>query len=128
MSTTIVNVKVAHIRPKYNDLGEWMDDPNNVYIARRGVVFITRNGSKFRYPPNDSIWANPYKISNIMTREMVIDSYRNYIINKINSGEIPIIELEKLRGKTLGCWCKENGQNISCHGDVLIELLNIIRK
>jgi len=29
-------------------------------------------------------------------------------------------ELEKLRGKILGCWCKPK----ACHGDVIIELLD----
>ena len=38
--SSVVNVKVAHIRPKYNDLEEWTKDPNNVYIGRAGIVFI----------------------------------------------------------------------------------------
>lgn len=122
-NTNVVCVKVGDIRPKYNDLEEWETDPNNVYIGRKGVVFVTRNGNKYRYPPKDSIWANPYKIKNDLTREQVIDMYRTYITNKINSGEITREQLESLRGKTLGCWCKEKGQNIPCHGDVLVEIL-----
>lgn len=123
--TKVVCVKVNDIRPKYNDLGEWMEDPNNVYIARKGVVFITRNGTKTRFPERDSIWANPYKIGGTVTRENVIELYRNHIINKIRTGEISRTELEKLRGKNLGCWCKEKGLNIQCHGDVLLELLEL---
>lgn len=42
--------------------------------------------------------------------------YRDYIVKKISSGEI---DIEALRGKNLGCWCKPE----ACHGDVLIELL-----
>lgn len=42
--------------------------------------------------------------------------YRDYIVKKISSGEI---DIEALRGKNLGCWCKPE----DCHGDVLIELL-----
>ena len=29
-------------------------------------------------------------------------------------------DLDELKGKTLGCWCKPN----NCHGDILIELAN----
>jgi len=56
--TRVVNVKVAHIRPKYNNLAEWMADPNNVYIGRRGIVFI----DKVRFPKENSAFANPFKI------------------------------------------------------------------
>lgn len=37
---SVVNCKVKHIRPKYNNLEEWIKDENNVYIGRKGVVFI----------------------------------------------------------------------------------------
>jgi len=121
----VVSVKVNNIRPQYNDLGEWMADSKNVYIGRKGVVFIVRDGNKIRYPPTDSIWANPYKISADMTREMCLYYYRHYIIDKLRTGSIAISELEQLNGKTLGCWCKEKGQNISCHGDILVELLEM---
>jgi hypothetical protein len=121
--TTVVCVKVNDIRPKYNNLEEWMNDPNNVYIARRGVVFVEKNGEKYRFPKEDSIWANPFKITGTMTREIVINMYRNYIVDKLIRREICREQLLQLKGKTLGCWCKEGGQNIPCHGDVLIELL-----
>jgi len=114
-STTVCNVKVAYIRPKYSDLRAWMADPNNVYIGRRGIVFI----NNVRFPPNDSIWANPYKVSAAMTREMAIAQYETYIIEKIRTEHLEN-ELEKLRGKNLGCWCKPE----ACHGDVLLKLLN----
>lgn len=37
---SVVNCKVKFIRPQYNNLKEWMDDANNVYIGIAGVVFI----------------------------------------------------------------------------------------
>jgi hypothetical protein len=55
----IVNVKVKYIRPKYNNLSEWMKEPNNIYIGRKGIVFI----DGIRFPKQDSTWCNPYKIS-----------------------------------------------------------------
>lgn len=31
--------------------------------------------------------------------------------------------LESLRGKRIACWCKEDGREVPCHGDVLVKLL-----
>lgn len=113
----VVNVKVAHIRQHgYNDLRMWMEDPNNLYIGRRGIVFIQeKDGTKARWPKHDSPWANPYKVGKEYTRDEAIAKYRSYILEKIQKGEV---SLHKLEGKTLGCWCKPD----SCHGDVLVEL------
>lgn len=52
----VTNVRVAHIRPGHADLQE--ADPDNVYVGRRGVVFI--DGGHF--PPEDSPWANPFRV------------------------------------------------------------------
>ena len=125
MTTKVVCVKVNDIRPKYQNLKEWISDEDNIYIARKGVVFVENDdGKKCRYPPQDSIWANPFKVKDEKDRKQVIDKYRNYIKDKIVKGVIPESEIEKLRGKNLGCWCKVGGENIPCHGDVLLELLN----
>lgn len=111
-TTQVVNVRVAHIRPRYKDLREWMEDPNNVYIGRGGVVFI----DGVRFPPEDSEWANPYHIGKHGTREEVIQKYEIRVRGKIGRGEL---DLEELRGRNLGCWCRPE----ACHGDVLVKLL-----
>jgi hypothetical protein len=58
-----------------------MNDPENVYIGRGGVVMIANaeTGKKERFPKRDSIWANPYKISESDTREVVIEKYEKMI-------------------------------------------------
>lgn len=111
--TQIVNVKVQNIRPEYKNLKEWMEDDNNVYIGRSGIVFIEGK----RFPPKKSIWANPFKVQN-NRNETVIQLYEKYIRDKIEN-EYGVDELLKLQGKTLGCWCKPK----SCHGDVLLKLI-----
>jgi len=119
--TKVVSVRVDDIRPRYSDLQQWTDDPNNVYIGRGGIVFIIGvDGKQARYPPRDSLWANPFK-----TGDNIIGQYREYILDRIRRGEITPADLEGLRGKTLGCWCKRGGQDIPCHGDVLLELLGV---
>lgn len=77
----VVNCKVANIRPKYQNLKEWMADPMNVYIGRAGVGFI----DGVRFPPRPSPFCNPYKIGVDGTRDEVIEKYRKYILEKIES-------------------------------------------
>lgn len=119
----VVCVKVKDIRPRYSNLKEWMDDSDNVYIGRAGVVFIeeTVDGvkKKKRYPSKPSIWCNPFKIKKDVSREQVVSEFRDYIEKKIQDEPIYLEELKKLKGKTLGCWCKPD----LCHGDVLVEMI-----
>ncbi|CAK7994744.1 Domain of unknown function (DUF4326)-containing protein [uncultured virus] len=111
---SVVCVKVADIRPQYQNLKEWCEDPNNVYIGRRGVVFV----DKLRYPPQNSPWANPYKISKEISREKCIILYRAHLEELLTDNET-LDEFKSLKGKTLGCWCRPD----ACHGDVILEML-----
>ena len=110
---SVVNCKVKYIRPKYNNLREWMEDPNNVYIERKGVVFI--DGARF--PNHETIFANPFKIGKDGTRDEVIAKYREYIMGELAKNKDLLIGL---KGKNLGCWCAHE----PCHGDILMELIN----
>jgi Domain of unknown function (DUF4326) len=109
--SSVQNVKVANIRPKYNNLKEWVEDEMNVYIGRRGIVFI--NGERF--PKTDSKWHNPFKITAELSREESLRKYHVYITQKVESGEL---DLKELSNKALGCWCFPN----TCHGDILLEM------
>lgn len=74
-------------------------DPYDIYIGR------------------GSVWGNPFHITADITREMVIDKYRQYLWNKIRQGGITIDQLINLDGKVLGCFCKPQ----ACHGDVIVK-------
>ncbi len=114
--TRVVNVKVAHIRPEYANLQEWMKDSNNVYIGRAGIVFIEGK----RFPPAHLVspWANPFKVTETKSLEEVLALYKHHLDKLLESPERRK-ELKQLRGKNLGCWCKPN----ACHGDILIEAM-----
>ena len=77
----VVNVKVAHLRPDYNNLKEWMQDEDNVYIGRKGVVFIDGK----RFPSQSSDFANPYKIGKDGSKEEVVKKYKELIQSKMNN-------------------------------------------
>lgn len=115
--TTVVNVKVANLRPEYDNLKEWCEDPANVYIGRRGIVFV----DGVRYPKEDSPWCNPFKVkAGVLGRAEAIEKYKKYIIARLKAESGLTAALAALRGKRLGCWCCPE----ACHGDVLVELIN----
>ena len=59
----------------------------------------------------------------VNSRKEAIDAYKEWITK--GDGQYLLKDLPELKGKTLGCWCKdENGKGKSCHGDVLVELVN----
>ena len=120
--TIVVNTTVGFIRPRYHDLGHWVQNPNNISIVRGGYVFVERLDRKFRFPKNDSIWANPFKLdkSDQESRTKAISSYRDYITKRLDKDPELVKELLKLKGKRLGCTCKP----LACHGDVLVELIS----
>ncbi len=62
-----------------------------------------------------SRWGNPFVVGRDGTRAEVIAKYRDYILSRDDL----LAELESLRGKQLGCYCRP----LPCHGDVLVELL-----
>lgn len=113
---TVVNVKVKYIRPQgYSNLKDWMTHPDHVYIGRRGIVFIDNK----RFPIQDSVWANPFKITKNNTREQVLIEYEQYIRKQLQQKPELKKELLKLQDKTLGCWCVPE----ACHGHILVKIL-----
>ena len=78
------------------------------------MVVNLRKSNYNIYIGRGSKWGNPFIIGRDGNREEVIKKYREYIMQSdlLN-------DLEELRGKVLGCFCKPK----ACHGDVLVELL-----
>ena len=122
---SVINCKVSYIRPNYNTIQEWMNHPNHEYIGRRGIVFI----NKERFPKQDSIWANPFKIGRDGTRDDVLCKYEKLLRDKLYTNDVFEAstykqDLLKLDGKILGCWCKPE----PCHGDVLLKLIEELKQ
>ena len=111
--TSVVNVKVKHIRPDYDNLKEWMKNPNHEYIGRRGVVFI----GKERFPKKASQWANPFTVKK-EGRDKCLEMYECWVRKKIEKEGKD--EIKKLKNKVLGCWCCPE----KCHGDILVKIIN----
>lgn len=84
-------------------------EPCEVYIGRA----VPRRGLKA------SPFANPFRIGPDGNRAQVIAKYRAWL------GSQPDLmdrAKEELTGRVIGCWCKEPGKEVACHGDVLASL------
>jgi uncharacterized protein DUF4326 len=115
--TTIVNVKVDHLRPEYSNLIEWLQDDSHVYIGRDMSFYVDGAfKSKWHNPFKTKKPGKVYKKGNYYSLDESVKLYEEHIRN---SPEL-MNSLEELRGKTLGCWCKPR----KCHGDILVKLVN----
>ena len=77
------------------------------------------------YIGRPSKWGNPFSHKAgtmaefvVGSREEAIAAYRRWITS--GDGRYLLQDLHELKGKTLGCWCRP----LSCHGDVLAELVS----
>ncbi len=106
MSTTVVRIR----RSK----GQIVQDCD-VYIGRA----LTMGGWNLK----DSTFGNPFKV-NIFGRDKALELYQNYIEKRLIEEEGFKEELLKLDGKVLGCFCKPD----KCHGDILVEIIERLKK
>ena len=74
------------------------------------------------YIGRGSRWGNPFKIGEHGSRERVIELFRDYAAHMYVSGRWTKEVLLRLKDKKLGCYCAPR----ACHGDVLIELIELV--
>ena len=72
------------------------------------------------YIGRGSKWGNRFVIGRDGNREEVIRKYREWILKN----DRLLNCLVELKGKVLGCYCKP----LACHGDVLVELVEVMAK
>ena len=72
------------------------------------------------YIGRGSMFGNPYPITTERDRETVIELYRQWFYNQLKDPNFKA-EVEKLRDKKLGCYCKP----AACHGDIIVEYLTV---
>ena len=88
-------------------------EPYDVFIARP-----SKWGCPFTYKENTRA---DFKLS---SRKEIFDVYRDWLTK--GEGQYLLKDLHELKGKTLGCWCKNfGGGGKRCHGDILLELIEI---
>lgn len=95
--TTIVNIKLT--------------DEYDVYIGRAG------HG-------HDGYFGNPYQLKPGMLRGATIKAFREYFYKRLEKDSEFKRRVLELKGKRLGCFCKQPYKDVPCHGDVYVEYLD----
>ena len=109
MSSQTNNItSIINIKGKQKILGiSCENDSDIVYCGRKNFM----GGWKLK----ESIWANPFKVSDYCNNETACLKYEEYIRNN----EELLSNLKDLVGKKLACWCFPE----PCHCEVLIKLM-----
>lgn len=111
-----VCVKVSELRKQgYSDFKDWLNKENNIYVGRKGRIWIHSSDNKTIFHYQSSKWHNPFKVTKEMSVEESLDKYTDYLIQ---SGLIH--DIQELKGKRLGCWCIGN----NCHAKILTDIVN----
>lgn len=76
------------------------------------------------YCGRGSIFGNPYVIGKDGTREQVITRYRDEWFPFLLNDKTFKAALLNLKGKRLGCFCKDPTKEVWCHCDIIAEYLN----
>lgn len=115
MAPVGVCVKVSSLRPKYDNLSEWLKVPGHVLVTRRGRVFI--NKTVFSYP--ESPFANPFKLTEY-TLDECLRLYEQHLDKILKNKKTLSLFLDLNNATEIGCFC-EPGQK--CHRDIIISKL-----
>jgi len=113
--TSVVNIRKANLKEEgYDDLENWLEDPNHIYIGREMSFYVTG--------ANASKWQNPFTKSKY--GDDALRRYEEYL----RANKKLMSEIKELKGKKLGCWCVGESeipaQSPCCHGEILIKVLN----
>jgi len=106
-----------------------MNKPVRIQRSRQHKQ-VSPNGLPIVYVGRPSKWGNPFKVKTevfgihskwkkwLDDINDVIKHYELYIKDKIERKEL---DIKKLKGKNLACWCKIGDP---CHADILLKLAN----
>jgi hypothetical protein len=99
---------------------------NDTRSTKTTVVHVRKAKEHFHYIGRafaefgESVWHNPFKIELGCGRKCVLEKYEAYVRSRPDL----MAQLHTLKGKALGCWCKDkHGRGKACHGDVLVKLI-----
>lgn len=100
--------KIINLKGKIHVYGPKCDYVENVIYCGRKIYL---GGWKL----DQSIWANPFKVSEYKSNDVVCEKYEEYL-----RGDKKLLdELPNLIGKKLACWCYPN----ACHTEVILKLM-----
>ena len=116
--TTVVNIKYSGCDTYIGRNGSYCDHVSRCQLCQRRPLNLCPEGLSL-------VWfGNPFEIGKDGTRAEVITKYKEYLWWRIKKFHSFRMRVRKLRGQTLGCFCKHKNPeavDVPCHGDVLAE-------
>lgn len=97
----------------------------NLRLEKCDVKICRGKDGKIPQPPEYGCFGNPYFLKNKdddLERAEVIEKYRLYFEKRIQEPAFREAILS-LKGKKLGCFCKQPDKEVACHGDIIAEWL-----
>ena len=91
--------------------------PPTLNLRERSAFDAVRDGTAVRIDRKTD-WGNPFPLrdrNDADERREVLERYRSYLADAIDSGKVDLDRLARLDGKQLACHCAP----AACHGDVL---------
>jgi hypothetical protein len=118
-----VCVKVASLRPRHNNLKEWVEaSPKHVLVTRRGRVFLDRT-TVYQYP--ESEWANPFPVGKKHTLDQSLRLFEAHLATLLEDPEKKARFVDMMSGaEEIGCFCAPGAR---CHRDILIRVYGELR-
>lgn len=117
--TEVVCVRSTDLkRMGYDNLRDWMNAPDNVYMGSRGRIFV--DDGVYHYA--DSNWKSPWS----MMFYNLKCSLQKYMLHLFETGLI--YDISELRGRKLSCFCDKhidtNTGEALCVSQLVCDMLN----
>ena len=98
----------------------------NKEITRKTTVINIRHTKLYDvYIGRPSLFGNPFKMGPGCTREQSVAQFEDYFHRRVKRDLAFRVAVASLRGKVLGCYCKQLTHHVACHGDVYADYLNM---
>lgn len=107
----------------FDNLREYLQDPSNVHICRRGRIFVGSGASKTVFTYRQSPWANPYKVGDkpgSYTLDESLRRYKDHLETLLTDANNWTEFRKLLSAKSIGCFCPLDQP---CHRDILLRRL-----
>lgn len=98
----------------------------NLRSEKCDVKICRTKDNRIPKAPENGCFGNPFFLKNVndeVERAEVIRKYKIYFLEKVESDLDFRAAVLALRGKKIGCFCKQPNKEVACHGDVIVEWL-----
>ncbi len=131
LRTCVKADSLRHLPQPYDNLREYLADPKNGLVCRRGIIWITdkKTGKKEAFNWRQSLWANPFKVKEsaedhregYYTLDEALENYSAHLDKLLENGENKKEFAKLLHFNRLGCFCNAGDR---CHVDIILSKLS----